>query len=99
MNELGVDDSWLVREIKLNPITEEELTQMKNLAGSYTSLFSKRAIKYRSLGLKDKNLNEKEIKNYILDEYTFLKRPVVIIGQNIFIGSAKSNVAQIKAAL
>ena len=59
---------------------------MKERAGSYEALFSKRAIKYKTLGLKDKQLTEQEMRQFILDEYTFLKRPVRIDGQQIFIG-------------
>jgi arsenate reductase len=62
---------------------------MAELAGNYESLFSRRAIKYKELNLKDKNLSEEEYKNFILTDYTFLKRPVVIIGKNIFAGNSK----------
>ena len=60
---------------------------MKKMAGSYEALFSRRALKYKSLGLKDMNLGEKDYRKYILEEYTFLKRPVIINGKEIFIGS------------
>ena len=72
---------------------------MHTLAGSYEALFSKIARKYKALGLKDANLQEENFKKYILDEYTFLKRPVVIIDDQIFIGSSKANVEKLAAAL
>ncbi len=73
-----------LQDIKTQKITPAQLDEMKQLAGSYESLFSRRAIKYRKLGLKDKKLEEKDYRRLILEEYTFLKRPVTIINNNIF---------------
>jgi len=50
------------------------------------------ALKYRSMGLNEMNLTEKDYRKYILEEYTFLKRPTVVIGKEIFIGSAPRTV-------
>ena len=72
---------------------------MYELAGSYEALFSKIARKYKELGLKNLSLREEDFKKYILQEYTFLKRPVVIIDEQIFIGSSKSNVEKLTHAL
>jgi arsenate reductase len=62
---------------------------MKKLAGSYEALFSRRARKFVEMGLKDKKLGEMDYRALILEEYTFLKRPVAIVGSDIFIGSEK----------
>ena len=86
------------QEIKSQPITAAQLDEMKKMAGSYESLFSKVALKYRSLGLNTMKLSEKDYRKYILQEYTFLKRPVIIIGERIFIGNAPKNVAAMVAA-
>lgn len=80
-------------------ITPAQLDEMKRMTGSYAALFSRRALKYKELGLKDKKLEEKDYRKYILDEYTFLKRPVVIMGDKIFVGSEKKNVEALKKAL
>jgi len=85
-----------MQDIKIEKITSLQLEEMKKLAGSYEALFSRRAIKYREWNLKDKSLTEKEYRNYILEEYTFLKRPVVIINDNIFIGSEKKTIEALK---
>ena len=72
---------------------------MKKLAGSYEALFSRVALKYRSMGLNTMKLTEKEYRKYILQEYTFLKRPVMVIGDRIFIGNApKVTSAMVEAA-
>lgn len=75
------------QDIKSEPITPAQLDMMKKLTGSYESLFSRRALKYKSLGLKDRRLTEKDYRNFILEEYTFLKRPVILDGEQIFVGS------------
>ena len=80
------------QDIKTNKITPEQLEEMHTLAGNYESLFSRRSMQFRARGLGEKALNENDYKELILDEYTFLKRPVVIIDNQIFIGNSKKNV-------
>ena len=100
ISELGLDNKGFVfQDIKTEPVTAEQLAAMHKMAGSYEALFSKIARKYKELGLKDKNLTEEDFRQYILQEYTFLKRPVVIIGQHIFIGSSKANVQRLAGEL
>ncbi len=100
-NKLSAQDAsgFEMQDIKTEKITSKQLEEMKKMAGSYEALFSRRALKYKELGLKDKQLTEKDYRNYILEEYTFLKRPVVIIGDKIFIGSEKKNVEALKKAV
>lgn len=100
IKETGIDKKGFeMQDIKFEKITAAQLEQMKKMTGSYESLFSRRAMKYKELGLKDKKLGEKDYRKYILDEYTFLKRPVVIIDDKIFVGSEKKNVAALKDAV
>ena len=88
-----------LQDIKTQKITAAQLDEMKKMAGSYEALFSRRALKYKELGLKDKQLTEKDYRNYILEEYTFLKRPVTIVNNQVFIGSEKKSVAALKGAV
>lgn len=81
-----------VIDIKAAAITDAELNEMRELAGSYEALFSRRSQKFKSLGLKNVKLEEEDYKKFILSEYTFLKRPVIIDGNYIFIGNSKTNV-------
>ncbi len=90
---------FLLQDIKSEKITPAQLDEMKKLAGTYEALFSRRALKYKEMGLKDKKLEEKDYRKLILDEYTFLKRPVVILDKSIFAGSEKKTVALLKAAM
>ena len=92
-------DGFEFQEIKEQPITAKQLDEMKALAGSYEALFSRRAKKYREMGLKYQNLSEDDYKYYLLQDYTFLKRPVFIIGDTIFIGNSKKNLTALKEKL
>jgi arsenate reductase len=87
------------QDIKTEKITPAQLDEMKKMTGSYESLFSRRALKYKALGLKDRQLTEKDYRQYILEEYTFLKRPVIIVGGKIFVGSEKKNLEALKQAV
>lgn len=89
INELNLPNNFVLQDIKTDPITVSQIEKMKNLAGSYESLFSKRARLYKELGLKDISLSEEDIKKYILEHYTFLKRPVIIYNDQIFVGNSK----------
>ena len=92
-------DGCTLQDIKTEPMTAAQVDQMIALAGSAESLFSKRARKYKELGLKDKNLSEADIRQLIIDEYTFLKRPVLVLEDQIFIGNSKKVVDAAAAAL
>lgn len=84
------------QEIKNQPITLTQLEEMHELSKTYESLFSRRAKKYAAMGLKNEILDELDYKQLILSDYTFLKRPVIILGSQIFIGSDKKNLALLK---
>ena len=87
------------RDIKQDSISRVELDEMVGLSGSYEALFSKKAILYKTLDLKNKNLTETDYKNYILEHYTFLSRPVFIIDNKIFIGNSQPVTLQVMKAL
>ncbi len=97
--QLNNGEGFELQDIKTEAITEAQLDWLRSKVSSYEELFSRRAIKYRTMGLGDKNLTETDFRQLILDEYTFLKRPVVVIGESIFIGSSKKAVEGAKALL
>ena len=88
-----------LQDIKTEPMTAEQVDQMIALAGSAEALFSKRARKYKELGLKDKSLSEADIRQLIIEEYTFLKRPVLVLDDQIFVGNSKKVVEAAAEAL
>ncbi|PRX38856.1 arsenate reductase family protein [Salegentibacter salegens] len=99
LKELELPDSFKLQDIKEEEITADQLKEMKALAGSYEALFSRRARLYRERDLNKKELSENDYKALILDHYTFLKRPVIINNEEIFIGNSKKTVAAAKAAV
>ncbi|MFY0606261.1 MAG: hypothetical protein JXR10_06070 [Cyclobacteriaceae bacterium] len=99
IKELGIGDEFTYQDIKKESITPDQIEEMKSLAGSYEALFSRVAMKYRSMGLNEMTLSEDDYKKYILEEYTFLKRPVFIIDNQIYIGNSKKNVEAVSKAL
>ena len=72
---------------------------MYSLTNSYETLFNKRARLYKSKGLKDNNLTEEDFKTLLLKEYTFLKRPVFIVDDKIFVGNSKKTITALKEIL
>ncbi|HET6225216.1 MAG TPA: ArsC/Spx/MgsR family protein [Bacteroidia bacterium] len=97
INELELKKKgFQFQDIKTDKITAEQLEEMKKKAGSYEALFSRVAMKYRALGLDKKELTEQDYKKHILEEYTFLKRPVLLIGNKITIGNSKKTIAEAK---
>jgi arsenate reductase len=99
LKELDLPSSFQIQDIKEEEITAEQVEEMKALAGSYEALFSRRARLYRERELNKKELSETDYKALILDHYTFLKRPVIINDNEIFIGNSKKTVAAAKAAV
>ena len=99
LKELNLPENVVLQDIKSEPITVKQLDEMMSLAGSYEALFSRRAKLYKEMGLKDQKLSEKDYKHYILEHYTFLKRPVLILNNQIFVGNSKKTVEAAKQAL
>ena len=90
INDLNLPEGFIYRDIKEKALTVSELDELVGLAGSYEALFSRRAKLYKEMGLKDLDLSEADYKHYILDHYTFLKRPVILVNDEIFVGNSKS---------
>ena len=81
-----------LQEIKENPITVKQLEELYAKTQSYQVLFSRRAKKYKQMDLKNQTLEEKDYRQLILDEYTFLKRPVIINDNEVLVGNTKKRV-------
>jgi len=92
-------DGVELQDIKTEPMTADQVDHMIGLAGSAEALFSKRARKYKELGLKDQDLSDAEVRELIINEYTFLKRPVLVLDDKIFVGNSKKVVKAAAEAL
>lgn len=87
---------WELREIKSSPITEGELEDMYKLTNSYESLFSRRSTQIKAQNIDVKSLGEKDFKKLLLEHYSFLKRPVFVTDQEIFIGNEKQKIENLE---
>lgn len=92
LKELNPGPEVELQNIKEDNIDAKTLDFLKEKAGSYEALFSKKAMKFRELGLHEKQLTEDDYRRLMLEEYTFLKRPFIINGEEVFIGNAKKTV-------
>jgi arsenate reductase-like glutaredoxin family protein len=97
LKELNLSPDWKLQDIKTEKITLEQLEEMRNLTDSYEGLLNKRARKLSEY--KGQELSEEKLKSMILEEYTFLKRPVFIYNNEIFVGNAKKTIESLKTKL
>jgi len=99
IKELQPLDGFEFQDIKTEAMTETQVDQMKKLVGSFEALFSKRARLFRQQGWHEKELSEADFKKLIMEHYTFLKRPVIFVNDQIFVGNSKKVVAAAKEAI
>lgn len=101
INDLGIKNlpGFIFQDIKHEKITERQLNEMAQKAGNFEVLFSKKSMKYKVFGLQDKLLSESDYKNHILEEYTFLKRPVILLENAIYVGNSKEAIHSAKQHL
>jgi arsenate reductase len=93
------EKGFILQDIKTEKITESQIEELENLAGSYEALFSRTSRKYKENDLDKVSLDEKTYKKLILDEYTFLKRPVIVFQRKIFIGNSKNIIAEAQKSI
>jgi arsenate reductase-like glutaredoxin family protein len=84
--------AFILQEIKTEPITVRQLEELHALTKNYEVIFSRRAKKYTQMDLKNQTLTENDYRQFILDEYTFLKRPVIIDGSKVYAGNTQKRV-------
>ena len=96
---LNLSSDFEIQDIKETSLTVKDLEELRSIAGSYEALFSRRAKLYKEMGLKNEILIEKDYKHYILEHYTFLKRPIIVYEGEIFIGNSSKNIESAITAL
>ena len=96
INELNLPSDVILQDIKKEPITNVQLEELYGFSKSYEALFSKRARLYKERDLKNASLTEADYRNLILEHYTFLKRPVLVFNDQVFIGNSKKTIIAAK---
>ena len=99
IKDLNLAATFELQNVKEKPISETELEKLHAFSGSYESLFNRRAVLYRERNLKEQSLTESDYKALILEHYSFLKRPVIFVNKELFVGNSKKVVAAAKAAI
>ena len=74
------------RDLKAQPLQRAEVEDLARKAGGAETLFSKRAMKYRKLGLHEQTLTEDDLLRLMAEEYTFVTRPVIVHGDRATAG-------------
>jgi Spx/MgsR family transcriptional regulator len=72
-------------DLKKEPLTREELEEFVHRIG-LDVLVNRKGMKYRQLGLNEKNLDDKELFEQLLKHQTMIKRPVIIKDEAILVG-------------
>jgi len=67
------------RDIKEEPLSRAEIENLAQMLGGAEELFSRRAVKYREMKLSERELTKQEMLDLMTEEYTFLKRPILVI--------------------
>ncbi len=76
--------------LKEEPLSTDEVRELAAKVGGVEKLFSKRAMKYRAMGLHEREVAEDEMVKLMSEEYTFVTRPVIVKGDRATAGfSAK----------
>jgi arsenate reductase len=84
-----------LRNLKEEPLSEDEVRGLAAKVGGVEKLFSKRAMKYRQMGLHEREVSEGEMVRLMADEYTFVTRPVIVRGDRATAGFSAKRVDQL----
>ncbi|MEO0042757.1 MAG: hypothetical protein RL329_2205 [Bacteroidota bacterium] len=98
IKQVNTHNEFTLHDIKTEPLTAAQLEAMHQVTGSYESLFSRKSMKYRAMGLHEQKLSENDYQRLILEEYTFLKRPVIVVEEAIFVGNDAKTIEAAKKA-
>ena len=99
IKDLDLNDSIQRIDIKKTPMNKDQLNYLYKIEGSYENLINKRAMLFKTLGLRNKALEENDYKKLLLEHYTFLKRPVLAYDNNLFIGNSSNVIIKMKKFL
>lgn len=83
------------RNLKEEPLSEDEVRALAAKVGGVEKLFSKRAMKYRQMGLHEREVSEDEMVRLMAREYTFVTRPVIVRGDRATAGFSEKRVDEL----
>jgi arsenate reductase len=74
------------RDVKAELLQRSEVEELARKVGGPEKLFSRRALKYRQMGLHERHLTDDDLLRLMTEEYTFVTRPVVVHGNRATAG-------------
>jgi len=83
------------RDVKTQPLSRAEVEDLARKAGGAEKLFSRRAMKYRGMGLHEQQLSEDDLLRLMTEEYTFVTRPVIVRGDRATAGFSAKRVDEL----
>lgn len=83
------------RNLKEEPLSVDEVRGLAEKVGGVEKLFSKRAMKYRAMGLHEREVSEDEMVRLMAEEYTFVTRPVIVRGGRATAGFSAKRVDEL----
>lgn len=99
IRDVNPGNDFVLQNLKQTPISESQVDFLASATGSYESLFNKQARKYREMELFKREISESEYKSLLLQEYTFLKRPIFVLDSNVFVCKNKDTINNLKSRL
>lgn len=81
-----------LRDLKAQPLERAEVEDLARKAGGAEALFSRRAMKYRGMGLHEQQLSDDDLLRLMAEEYTFVTRPVIVRGDRATAGFAAKKI-------
>ena len=92
INQINDLTQFELIDIKKKNITALELKEISQLSNlSFENLFNRRSQKFKLI-VKE-GLADHDYFRMILEEYTFLQRPVIVYRNQVFVGNSKSVIA------
>ena len=80
------------RNLREQPLSEDEVRALAAKVGGVGALFSKRAMKFRQMGLHERELSDDEMVRLMAQEYTFITRLVIVRGDRATAGFSPKRV-------
>jgi Spx/MgsR family transcriptional regulator len=90
-----LDIEYSLFDFKENSVTQEDIEKWVTLGATVDELFNKRGTTYRTLKLKELNLDDSNKKEWLAKENMLIKRPVIVNGNKITVGYNEAKIEEI----
>ena len=96
---LDIEGASYLQDVKQRMVSAEQLAYLYQNTKSYEALINKRGRVFAQLKREGTQFTEDVYKQLLETEYSCLKRPILILKSNIYLGNAKKTVAEMHHAL